>query len=140
MRRILAYLLVTFLFGACGGKEKVPSGIIPPGRMARITADVLMAREANTQKKNVFDKQDIHPLLAVMKDYGIDTVRYYRSLEWYGKHPEIFQRVYTLTDSIIQHRLDSLDLKVKVKRDTSRNHGQGQKNKVKKVPFPFGES
>lgn len=140
MKRMLAYLLPTILFVACGGKEKVPSGIIPPGQMARITADVLMAREAYTQKKKVFDKQNVHPLLAVMKDYGIDTVQYYRSLEWYGKHPEIFQRVYTLTDSIIQHRLDSLDLKVKVKRDTSRNHGQGRDEKVKKVPFPFGES
>ena len=140
MRRILAYLLVTFLFGACGGKEKVPSGIIPPGRMASITADVLMAREAYTQKKKAFDKQNVHPLLAVMKDYGIDTVQYYRSLEWYGKHPEIFQRVYTLTDSIIQYRLDSLDLKVKVKRDTSRKDGQEQKNKVKKVPLPIGKS
>ncbi len=140
MKKWLTYGLLAFLLGACGGRESVPSDVIPPERMARITADVLIAREAYTQKKNEWDKRRIHPLLAVMKDYGIDTVQYYRSLEWYGKHPEIFQRIYTITDSIIQKRLDSLDRTVKVKRKIDRSKEKGKDKQVKKVPFPFGKS
>ena len=97
----------------------MPDGILPPDRMARVTADMLVAKEAFYQKNQIFDRQNINPQKSVLQAYGIDSAAYVRSLDYYSARPALFIRVYRQVDSLIKRRADSLDRSmenIKVKR------------------------
>ena len=113
----IIWVLFLALLGACrGGGEKMPGGVLPPDRMARVTADMLVAKEAYHQKKKVFDRQGINPQKSVLQAYGIDSAAYVRSLDYYSARPALFIRVYRQVDSLIKRRTDSLDRSMENKK------------------------
>jgi len=115
------WLLFLALLGACrGGGEKMPDGVLPPDRMARVTADMLVAKEAYAQKKKIFDSEDINPERSVLHTYGIDSVTYYRSLDYYSAHLDLFAEVYKQVDTLLHRRSDSLLRQSKPVKDAGK--------------------
>jgi len=135
MIRKLSLLLILLGFFACSHKEKKPEKLISQPEMTRIITDVLTAKEIYQQKKNYFDKNDLNPVTAVLKKYGIDSVRYMQSLDYYADHPDIFLRMYKQVENNIKRKRDSLDKLMKNKR---KNQKAVEKKKIKhKLPPGF---
>ncbi len=120
-------------FFACSRKEKKPEKLISQPEMIRIITDVLTAKEIYQQRKNYFDKNDLNPVTGVLKKYGIDSLRYMQSLDYYADHPDIFLRMYQQVENNIKRKRDSLDKLMKNKR---KNQKPVDKKKIKPKILP----
>jgi hypothetical protein len=97
------FFLCMFCISCSQNKDKVPSGIIPPEKMAEILTDVHIA-EAYTNYKNLQAdalKQSISDYYHfIFKTYGISDADFEESFDYYSKNPVAFIKVY---DQVLIH-------------------------------------
>src|ERR1051326_2399894 len=92
---IIGYCLLT---PCCKQHGKVPYNLIPQDSMRKILMDVLIA-EAAVPEKNMrpdsFKIQAQKYYLAVFAKYGISKERFFKSMKYYTRHPDLFERTLT---------------------------------------------
>lgn len=130
--RHTAIMLVTVglaILSGCAGKE-VPSDVMDEAKMASLLQDVYLL-EGYYAVETGFQYDTLHPEMIASYDtllstYGISREYFEHSMEWYSRHPEIFQRVH---DTILA-RFD---------REIAATPTQAQPiaNEIKVTPSPF---
>lgn len=93
----LFFLLMLFL-SACGGK-KVPPEIIQPNEMAGVLTDVHLVDGSiysmPNQTPDTLYKYALDRYTRVFKQHQTDSVQFKKSLQYYSKHPDKLDDIYT---------------------------------------------
>ena len=104
MRIVLTGLMVLFFFFSCG--EKMPENVIPQNRMQDVLIDVHLADgqlasmpidSARAYRSVYYD--------AIFTRYGIDSVIFRHSVEFYSSRPHMMNELYTT----IEKKLEGLN-------------------------------
>ena len=111
----LSLILIIVLFSACESRDsgKVPDGIIPESNMISIMVDLHIV-DATISTKH-FNLRGNNKKIAkyynyVLKKHGYDRVEFNKSVRFYSKNPERFDKMY---DKVIE--------KLSKKQETIKN-------------------
>lgn len=105
MRKSLNILLIAAVaLMAC---SRVPDGVIPPGEMAELMADVRMADAVVTVHGADYrpDAAKLALKEAVFRKHGVTSEQFDTSLVWYGHHMDRYQDVNDRTIEILEKRM-----------------------------------
>ncbi len=93
LHRYSVVLLLVALLVAC---SKVPDGILSEKKMQAVQVDMQLAEAMiNLDSKEFPDNAHKEALYqSVFRKYGITQAEYYSSLVWYGRHLDIYMKVY----------------------------------------------
>jgi hypothetical protein len=93
----LFFLLMLFL-SACGGK-KVPPEILQRDDMAEVLTDVHLVDgriySIPNQTPDTLYKYELNRYIRVFQQHNTDSVQFRKSLQYYSKHPDLLDEVYT---------------------------------------------
>lgn len=89
---------------SCSG---VPSGVIPPEKMARLLADIHIGEAVADQQASTFYNDSTKQLLkqSIYERNGVDTRQVDSSLAWYGRNLDRYAEVYEKTVAILEEDL-----------------------------------
>lgn len=101
---VILSLILTFCVAAC---SKVPSGIIPPHKMAKLIADTHTAEAVIDNNRRIFNNDSMRRAMqqSVYMRYGYTTAEVDSSLAWYGRHIKLYMDVYDEAIEILEQRL-----------------------------------
>lgn len=104
MTRLLAFILAIITLSCC---NRVPDGVIPPGRMAELMADVRMADAMVKVRQQDYaaPARKLAVRNAVFERHGVTAEQYDSSLVWYGHNIKRYQDVTDRSIEILEHRL-----------------------------------
>lgn len=114
MSRFFFLFAVLFLLFSCSGKQRIPSGILPPEKMKNVLWDVLEAQSLTNElaaHDTSINKQASLDWLTneALKINHTDSVNYNRSYNWYAAHPEIMK---VFLDSLYEQKQREKDIKL----------------------------
>ncbi|NPA42889.1 MAG: DUF4296 domain-containing protein [Chlorobi bacterium] len=110
MRAVFYIGILLMLLVSCrGGRQEIPSDVLPPQRMAEVMADLLEAKELAVQRAGRVDTLDLNLEAMVWQTHGIDSAMFARSLRYYAARPDLMEVTYVRVVDILQARVDSLD-------------------------------
>lgn len=96
MKRFFIAIIFCSLFYAC--KPGIPKSVIQPEEMEKVLYDIHVvdgyAAAMSAATPDSLKKTITPYYLGVYQKYGIDSVRYNRSLNYYYKHPEVMKTIY----------------------------------------------
>jgi len=129
MKNISYLIAVFFMLASCGGKNKVPAGIIQPEKMQNILWDVVrsQALSAEEARKDSTINEIAQTKVFTQKVFKIHNVtsdEYEKSYKWYTSHPDIMK---VLLDSL------SSQIQEENKEDIKERHEAPKLNNLKKI-------
>lgn len=95
MKRFLPVIIIFILIQGCN--SGIPKGIIQPDKMEKVLFDVHVVDGYISTINN----QDTSKIIAssyyngIYKKYGIDSVLYNKSMDYYYSHPVVLNEIYT---------------------------------------------
>ncbi|MCM1111328.1 MAG: DUF4296 domain-containing protein [Clostridium sp.] len=105
LNRTLVAAALAVAASACSG---VPSGVIPPKKMARLMADIHLAEAVVEQRRSDFPNDSVKQVFkeSVYRKHSVTSAEVDSSFLWYGRNLEKYVEVYTMTAEILQTELD----------------------------------
>ncbi len=106
MQRAVIVWMVLIFCVSCGG-EKIPNGVIPPKQMPAVLTDMHLAdgQLASLPIDSARMRRDAY-YEAVFQRYGIDSMMFRRSVEFYSSRPYLMNEFY----GDIEKKLETLNL------------------------------
>lgn len=104
MRHLLTIIIIAFAVCAC---QRTPEGIIPPGKMAPLLADMQMGEAVVENSSNRFNNDSVRRLLkqSIYAKHGYTTEQVDTSLYWYGAHLELYMEVCDEAEELLKKRI-----------------------------------
>lgn len=103
MKRLFLPLVAIFTLvtASCSG---VPSGVIPPKKMARLMADVHIGEAVAESNSSTFRNDSMKQLLkqSIYQRNGVTVEEVDSSFSWYGRHIDSYSKVYDMTVEILE--------------------------------------
>ena len=112
-------ILLAVLFGSCSGKEELPAGFLSQKEMTHLMIEIHIL-EAKVGRLGIStDSAKIvynHLEKEVFAGSGTDSTSYFKSFDYYSKHPDLFAVVYSaVVDSLME-----MDSREKLKREAAK--------------------
>lgn len=114
MRKLASVLMILFLTMGCQDikRSPKPDDLIPEDKMADVLTEISLLHGARSYNKDLMEAKGIKPDRYIYEKYGIDSVQFVRSNEYYSEHYKQYQRIYT----DVKNKLEAL----KVEYDSIR--------------------
>ncbi len=156
---MIRYMILVFVFGliiSCdSNKMTKPDNLISESKMVDIIVDLTMMNSGHGLNKALLDKEGIVPEDYVYAKYGIDSIQFINSNEYYAHNIDTYQDIYTNVKLKLNvkkefyKKLNEEETKVKKKEDSlQRVKRKGKKDSIlsrlpykdlKKVKIPTGK-
>ena len=133
--RIVIGMLVTALVSSC--KEKLiepPEDLIPQAKMTEILYDLALINGLRSTNVTVFDQYEIETMPYLYEKYGIDSLQFIKSDEYYASVPAIYQTMYTTIKDRLENKIKETDRLRQQKTDSARSRNQSIRDSLKKMP------
>ncbi|MBO4945050.1 MAG: DUF4296 domain-containing protein [Muribaculaceae bacterium] len=101
-------LVVMFVAGAC---NPAPEGVLSPEDMAQLLADIHTGESVGEMERREFSSDSMRRVLrqSVLAAHGLSSEEFDSSLMWYGKHIDIYSKVYDRVTEILEDRITRLE-------------------------------
>lgn len=112
--RILLFLVCIILFtGSCSDKNKLPAGVLPPGKMQAVLTDVLVVDALNNERITrdtalKLPAENASSFLKVFQLHHITKNEFIRSYNYYLKRPDLFKVISDSVSAVISRRNSEL--------------------------------
>ena len=111
--KIMLSLLSVLLLACTAPKTKIPTGILSEKEFVNILKDVHLAEAAFKLNKSKGIKKAKNSLAnnyqSIYKTHNIDDSTFNKSLEYYAKHPEILEEIYSTVLEQLTDERSTLD-------------------------------
>jgi hypothetical protein len=99
--------LVAAAFAAC---SRTPAGIIPEKKMQQVMVDVQLAEAMIHMEPNLYPTPAERRALyqTVFRKHQLTEAEYDSSMIWYGKHLDLYMRIYNLALADIKAQMDAI--------------------------------
>lgn len=97
-----------FVAGAC---NPAPEGVLSPEDMAQLLADIHTGESVGEMERREFSSDSMRRVLrqSVLAAHGLSSEELDSSLMWYGKHIDIYSKVYDRVTEILEDRITRLE-------------------------------
>lgn len=118
MKQLIPVFLLVLLFGSCQDihKSPKPEDLIPEDKMEDVLIEISLLNGARSYNRDLMEAKGINPDRFIYEKYGIDSVQFVRSNEYYSEHYKQYQEIYTN----VKNRLEAL----KVEYDSIREQDE----------------
>lgn len=123
LKRFIIYLSVILTITACNNFSgpKKPKNLISKEKMVNILIDARLLGSANNINKNIMQKHGIEVSSYVFEKYGIDSLQFALSNEYYAYHIKDYEEIYDkVIDSLEELKVVFKDLELKEKKDKEK--------------------
>ncbi|MGB3607892.1 MAG: DUF4296 domain-containing protein [Psychroserpens sp.] len=142
MRNVAIILITLFCFGCNSiNRPKEPDNLISQNDMANILYDVYILNAAKGANKSVLEENGIYPEDYIFKKYGIDSLQFALSNEYYGFYIDEYAAIVDRVEDRIYKDKEYFkdiakkeELEKQRKRDSVRALSDSLSVKVLKVP------
>lgn len=103
---------VCILFTAVvGGCNPAPEGVLSPEDMAQLLADIHTGESVSETERRTFSNDSMRRVLkqSILLRHGLTTEEFDSSLMWYGKHIDLYAKVYDRVIEILEDRVSHLE-------------------------------
>ena len=120
LRNTIFVSFALFVFVSCQDLKKTerPDNLIPEDKMIDVLTELALVNAARNYNKQKLEQTGIEPDVYVYEKYGIDSLQFERSNDYYAEQYTQYERIYDSVKSRIQvmkSRLDSLrEIEVKI--------------------------
>ena len=125
--------MVLFLTLSC--KEKLieaPEDLIPQNQMEDILYDLALINGLRTTNGPILDDYNIETMPYLYKKYGIDSLQFVESDEYYASVPIIYQSMYSSVKERLEQKIKEQDELREQKTDSSRKRNQRIRDSLQK--------
>ncbi|WP_418603709.1 DUF4296 domain-containing protein [Hwangdonia sp.] len=133
LKRLFTYFTILFIATACYkyDKPKKPKNLIPKEKMVQIIMDVRLLSSANGTNKTILDNNNLQAETYVYKKYGIDSLQFALSNDYYAYYVEDYKAIYEK----VQDSFDVLKTKyadLQLKEEEEKKYRDSIQNIIKK--------
>lgn len=104
--RIIAFIFgILLLVSGCGDEAvKKPDNLIEKDKMVDIIYDLSLVEAIRSQRPTVFEKNNINPNTYIYKKYGIDSLQFAKSNEYYASDIKGYKKIYEEVSKRLQEK------------------------------------
>ncbi|MEO0573610.1 MAG: DUF4296 domain-containing protein [Bacteroidota bacterium] len=131
--RFFTISIIFFLVFSC--KEKLiepPEDLIPQAEMTEILYDLTLINGLRSINANALDKYSIETMPYLYEKYGIDSLQFIKSDEYYASVPVIYQAMYSTIKERLEDGVKESDRLREQKTDSLRSKNQRVRDSLKK--------
>ena len=133
LTRKLPIVIAIFLVFAC--KEKLiepPQDLIPQSEMTELLYDLALIKGLKSTNDNVLKQYDIETMPYLYEKYGVDSLQFVTSSDYYASVPGIYQNMYTNIQNRLEQHIDEIDEQRKQKTDSLRSNNERVRDSIRK--------
>ena len=109
MRRFIIIILFLFLFSCLNHKKtNPPEDLIEQELMSKIMLDVMLMKNINRNGYAIKEKRNILVDQYILQKYGVDSLQFYQSQDFYSKNPKEYTYIFEKVQSKLNQLKDSL--------------------------------
>lgn len=135
MDYIRGFMGVVIFFLAFSCKEKLiepPGDLIPQSEMTEILYDLALINGLKSTNRTVLDQYEIETMPYLYEKYGIDSLQFVKSDEYYASVPAIYQSMYSTIKERLDNKIDEIDQLRQQKTDSARSRTKKIRDSLKK--------
>ena len=120
---IRGFIGIVIFFLAFSCKEKLiepPEDLIPESQMTEILYDLALINGLRSTNNTVLDQYEIETMPYLYEKYGIDSLQFVKSDEYYASVPAIYQTMYSTIKDRLDNKIDEIDKLRQQKTDSAR--------------------
>lgn len=136
-KQVATVFFVFFLVFSC--KEKLiepPEDLIPQAEMTEILYDLALMNGLRSTNANVLDQYEIETMPYLFEKYGIDSLQFVKSDEYYASVPVIYQTMYTTIKDRLESKFEETEKLRQQKTDSTRSRNQRVRDSLRKKAPP----
>lgn len=125
MRATVPLFLLVLLFSGCQDihRSPKPEDLIPEDKMEDVLIEISLLNGARSYNKDLMEAKGIEPDKYIYEKFGIDSVQFVKSNEYYSEHYKQYQGIYTN----VKNRLEAL----KVEYDSIRDREEKRLDSIR---------
>lgn len=105
MRIIVFIFAILLLASGCGDDAiKKPDNLIEKEKMVDIIYDLSIVEAIRSQRPSVFEKNNVNPNTYIYKKYGIDSLQFAKSNEYYASDIKGYKKIYEEVSKRLQEK------------------------------------
>ena len=109
MKRFIIIILFLFLFSCLQLREtNPPENLIEQELMTKIMLDVMLMKNINRNGYAIKEKRNILVDQYILQKYGVDSLQFYQSQDFYSKNPKEYTFIFEKVQSKLNELRDSL--------------------------------
>ena len=135
MKKLVFLVTIVLLFLTCGNpQQKIPVNLISEDLMSEIIFDMILISSAKGINKQLIQNNIENPLNYIYRSYGIDSLKFAESNNYYTKYPIRYNLIYEKVEAKLKSEKmyynAILDEQKRV-NDTIRKSHQNQLDTIK---------
>lgn len=130
-KRAILVVLTVLCLGAC--KEQLiepPEDLIPQAQMTEILYDLAILNGIRTTSNTLLDKYQIETMPYLYEKYGIDSLRFVKSDQYYASVPAVYQSMYQSIADRLEANIKEIDKEREQKNDSLRARNQRVRDSI----------
>ncbi len=135
--RIVFFLLGIVMVAGC--KEKLidpPENLISQDRMTEILYDLAVLDGIKSTNQSILPNYEIETMPYLYEKYGVDSVQFVRSDQYYASIPQLYQKMYQEVQRRFEEQVKLIDAAKKKRNDSIKRKTDRQKDSLKE-PKPI---
>ena len=117
-----------------GCKEKLidpPEDLIPQDRMTEILYDLAVLNGIKSTSQSVLPNYEIETMPYLYEKYGVDSVQFVKSDQYYASIPQVYQKMYEEIKNKLEDQVKLIDAARKQRNDSIKRTPKKQKDSLK---------
>lgn len=133
MKKLLLIVSSVILLFSCQDVKRSPKpkDLIPQEKMVDVLTEVALMQGARSYSKKLLLEKGIAPYAHLTRKFGIDSVQFLNSNNYYAEHPKTYEQIYTQ----VKRRLEIL----MVKYETLREKEERKQDSLRALEPPVSE-
>ncbi|NQZ44264.1 MAG: DUF4296 domain-containing protein [Flavobacteriaceae bacterium] len=137
MKRFLLFLSGCMLLVACAEKViEPPADLLTEEQMGDIIYDLAVLNATKATNKAVMENNNLQIMPFIYEKYGIDSVRFAHSDQYYASIPLKYQMIYESVERRLQAQIKVIEDERKEKAEKSRASADKRRDSLKNVDKP----
>jgi len=116
--RVFLYVFLLFsagLWNACRFNHSRDE-LAEPQQFTDVIVDILVYKQIKNQYSRRVDSLNADWMEMILRRHGLDSVTFYRTMEFYAEDPGQFREIYMQVEKKLKQKLDSVDQSVRQKK------------------------
>ncbi len=136
MQRLLILVVLSILFSC---KEKLiepPSDLISEAKMTEILYDLALINGLRSTDDRLLKRHEIETMPYIYEKYGVDSLQFVHSDQYYASVPEIYQKMYESIQQRIEEKIKEMNRIREQKNDSARSQNKRVRDSIRKTSNP----
>jgi len=127
-------VVLLLLFLSCSENIIKPKDLISTDKMAEIIYEVSLINAAKGVSKKKLEDNGISPTHFIYEKYGIDSLQFVSSLDYYANDIDTYDNIYTTLERRIIKEKERIEALIRTEKEASKNGDEKEKSEIRQFP------